>query len=52
MTLHTDVLGDRQRRDAQAVAARLADALTVPAVPQRRDDHDPASRRWRGQSLS
>jgi hypothetical protein len=52
MTLHADVLGDRQRHDAQAVAARLTDALATPPVPQPGDDRSPTSPRWRGQSLS
>ena len=53
MTLHADVLGHRQRRDAQTVAARFAEALAVPAVPRRRDDASgPTSAKWRGQSLS
>ena len=48
MTHYTDLLAPRQIRDAQTVAARLADALATPAVVQRRDD----SPRWFGQSLS
>lgn len=52
MRLHAAVLDHRQRRDADAVAARLADALAVPAVPQRGHDRRANSARWLGQSLS
>lgn len=42
----------RQLRIAQAVAARLTDALAAPPPPELGDDRSPSSPRWRGQSLS
>ncbi len=52
MTLLADGLHHRQLRTAQAVAARLTDALAVPPPPELGDDRSPSSPRWHSQSLS